>query len=183
MRVILDLDDILVSSYGQNPRKHVVTLTASYTFSMRAHLTCALALVMVSLVQTTFVADNYLCSSGITYRPKLVRSCVLYCIPLRSDGDGCTGPCTFCAVPHSLVTDDLELRVCSDESLSNENISIQVIDRLEAIMLKNFLFRNAVVPIILTCMTYYSQLVPLKSNQNADLEEQSEGHMHSCGCV
>ena len=116
-------------THGQNPREYVFTLAVGvkqYADTLSIN-TCPNT--GTGTPQPAFVADEYFCSSG---NPTTgVWRKVLYDIPLWSDGANCNecmGPRTFCAALSSSTTDDLELRVCMNEDLSNEDLYIQAID-------------------------------------------------------
>ena len=78
-----------------------------------------------------FVGDDYFCSSG---NPGTTWSAVLYTkYPLWSNIQGDCSFCgkddlSFCRELDASTTDDLELRICTDEGLSNEDLRIEIIE-------------------------------------------------------
>ncbi len=84
----------------------------------------------------SYVAANYFCESGVPY-PHGFSYGVLYPDDPLWDGDGC-GPnsdcCSFNSPPWFTVelptptTDDIEVRNCGDQSTSNEDTGIELIE-------------------------------------------------------
>ena len=119
-------------TYGSSPRKHVWTYAAAWRQfipNKGARNTCPST--GDGDGPWNFVGDNYFCSSanpGPGWRP------VLYSAhPLWSN---IAGTCTFCGKKklsfcvdlEASTTDDLELRICTDERLYNEDLRIEKID-------------------------------------------------------
>ena len=83
-----------------------------------------------------FVGDNYFCSSANSGNPGQERSDwapVLYPTPLwsniRGDCSDCGGnDLFFCIKLPTPTSDDLEIRVCTDENLDNEDVRIESMD-------------------------------------------------------
>ena len=118
-------------THGQNPRKHVFTLAVGVVpyyagEGSRRLYTCPNT--GYGKPQPAFVADKYFCSS----RPDTEdETQLLSDTPLWTDGancDECMHPRTFCMNLPEITTEDLELRICTDESLTNEDIRIEMID-------------------------------------------------------
>ena len=119
-------------TYGQSPRKHVWSFGAGLNQYRAIANTCPGT--GYGSPQPAFVANNYYCTSGNpspdTYEFKV------YDTPLWSTMNGICGHCNtniyevpfFCTrLPQSTV-DDLEVRVCCDEALSNEDILLESIE-------------------------------------------------------
>ena len=122
-------------THGQSPRKHVFTLgvgvVAYAAEGERKEYTCPNT--GFGNPQPAFVAERYFCSSG-TSRQDIGSGMLLSDTPLWTDSfganccDECMCPRTFCVNLSEPTTDDLELRICTDEALSNEDIRIEMID-------------------------------------------------------
>ena len=131
-----DIDDAYLDgisiTHGQHPRKHVFSLAvgvAQYVGSGSPHGPFTCPNTGYGQPQPSFVADKYFCSSGA---PGPDVGLTLYPdTPLWSDGancDECSWPRVFCVNLSEPTTDDLELRVCTDEPLSNEDIRIEMMN-------------------------------------------------------
>ena len=131
-----DIEDAYVDgisiTHGQNPRQHVFTLAVGvvpyHAEGDRKFYTCPNT--GYGKPQPTFVADKYFCSSGAS-SPDIGAGTLLSDTPLWTDGvncDECMCPRTFCVNLPEKTTDDLELRICTDESLTNEDIRTEMID-------------------------------------------------------
>ena len=119
-------------THGSSPRKHVWTYAVAwrqFTPSNNPINTCPST--GGGSGPWNFVGDNYFCSSG---NPGPHWSSTLYSqYPLWSNIQGDCSFCgkgllSFCVDLESATNDDLELRICTDESLSNEDIRIESID-------------------------------------------------------
>lgn len=131
------IDDAYVDgisiTHGQNPRKHVFTLGVGVVqYHMgpgdRQKFTCPNT--GHGNPQPAFVADKYFCSSGVSSL-EIQPGELFSDTPLWTDGvkcDDCMCPRTFCVNLGEQTTDDLELRICTDEALSNEDVRIEMID-------------------------------------------------------
>ena len=109
-------------THGANPRKHI------WTFVAGDSCPCARG-----TVTPTFVGSDYYCESGVIGS----RNYVLYPNDPLWDGQGCNGLESTCCDPPNLpwfckelpqsTTDDLEVRICGDENLSNEDTPIDLV--------------------------------------------------------
>ena len=129
------IDDVYVDgvsiTYGQNPRKHVWTLGASvYPYKNHA-ATCPGT--GYGHPQPEFVGDKYFCTSG-NQDPNGWET-RFYDIPLWSTVTGNCGHCNsvydvpyFCTTLPQSTTDDLELRVCANQGLDDEDILLESIE-------------------------------------------------------
>ena len=119
-------------TYGY-PRKHVWTFASGIVqYAQRddlKHVTCP---AVGGTLQPEFVANNYFCSSG---NPAQGWFGILYDTPLWSSpagncqGSECHGdPLLFCVKLPEPTTDDLELRICTDQHLADEDVRIESFD-------------------------------------------------------
>ena len=118
-------------TYG-SPRKHVWTYAASYRqFIPNSPHGSLCPSTGSGTGPWSFVGDNYFCSSG---NPGPGWSAKLYSqYPLWSNIQGKCSFCgknvlSFCVELEASTSDDLELRVCTNERLDNEDIRIETID-------------------------------------------------------
>ena len=126
-----------VSLTHGRPRKHIWTFVASHDEVGRNPRTnCPCTNITQASSATTppaFVGNDYFCDTGSQGQ----NQNIFYGDDPLWDGAGC-GPlntcCTFNNPPWFYkelprpTTDDIEMRVCRDESSSNENIAIEMID-------------------------------------------------------
>ena len=124
-------------THGQNPRKHVWTFASGlvrydqYDRGLKP-ATCP---GVGGTPQPAFVADNYYCSSGnpitqnwahILYDNPLWTSPALNC---QCSAAKCYGDALlFCVKLPEATKDDLELRICTDQVLADEDIRIESFD-------------------------------------------------------
>ena len=82
-----------------------------------------------------FVGDDFFCESGINSGQ--FRPFILYPDDVLWDGQNCTFNSTCCQLNNppwfiknliNSTTDDIELRICADESLVNEDIPLELIE-------------------------------------------------------
>lgn len=117
-----------------NPRKHVWTYAVGISDDANLHTwTCPCAAVPGAKPHA-FVGDHYYCESGTT---GLQRS-IIYTNDALWDGDGCVHPNNNCCADPSMPwfirqfsvpqNEDIEARLCRDESYGNE---ATVIDQLQ----------------------------------------------------
>ena len=110
------------------PREHVWTFVAS------CHSRCPCSNSPSSGTAPSFVGEDYFCEEGVGQE--------LSDIPFHNvddplwDGQGCgtdacciyNNPPWFCTQLPQATTDDIEIRLCADESLENEDIPIELIE-------------------------------------------------------
>ena len=127
-----------VSITRGSPRKHIWTF-ASALDEAPGHAEADCACINPSLASHThpppeYVGDHYFCDTGS--RDGVIHGSTYTSDPLW-DGAGCEGEnecCSFNSPPwfyRDLLecnSDDLEVRVCRDESRGNEDIGVQVIE-------------------------------------------------------
>ena len=128
------LDGVSVT-YGF-PRQHIWSFAAGFDESSNSHLTCPCVAGSTNGNHiSSFVGQNYFCESGIT---QWNSRYIFYPNgdPLW-DGQGCGSNstcCTFNSPPwfnvrlSSPTTDDIEVRICGDEGIANEDTPIQLME-------------------------------------------------------
>ena len=119
-------------TYGQNPRKHVWTFASGliqFTQSSYKQYTCP---GVGGTLPPAFVADDYFCSSG---NPAQNWLPIVYDRPLWSSpagncqGSECYGDTLmFCVRLQEPTYDNLELRICTDQDMANEEVRIESYD-------------------------------------------------------
>ena len=125
-----------VSVTHGSPHQHIWTFAAGFDESSNSGLTCPCVVGSTTGSRiSSFVAQNYFCESGIT---QWNSRYIFYPDgdPLW-DGQGC-GPtsscCNFNSPPwfdvtlSSPTTDDIEVRICGDEGIANEDTPIQLME-------------------------------------------------------
>ena len=131
----ISIDDVYVDgisiTHGTNPRKHVWTLAAAVYPYRDSRVTCPST--GHGDPQPTFVGDNYFCSSGNVDNTEWLR--MVYDTPLWSTITGNCNLCNgddkipyFCRQLPEPTSDDLEIRICANENLSNEDIRVESIE-------------------------------------------------------
>ena len=88
-----------------------------------------------SISPPSFVGNDYYCESAVGYE---AYSSILYADDLLWDGKNCNGPeSTCCTNPNmpwflktlnETTTDDIELRVCSNTGLPDEDTPLDIIE-------------------------------------------------------
>ena len=130
------LDGVSVT-YG-SPRQHIWSFAAGLDEGLynRPDIVCPCVTGSTTGRRVpSFVGQNYFCESGLTQYPGII-SFYSNGDPLW-DGQGC-GPtsscCTFNSPPwfnvqlSSPTTDDIEVRICGNEAIENEDTPIQLIE-------------------------------------------------------
>ena len=118
-------------THGKSPRKHVWSLGAGYIVYDNSVSTCPVT--GHGKAQPSFVGTNYFCTSGNTAASGWQYK--LYDTPLWSNITGNCNDCNsryhipyFCRKLPQATSDDLEIRVCGDEGVSNEDIWVEAVD-------------------------------------------------------
>ena len=84
-----------------------------------------------------FVGDDYFCDSGNPLHMRAPPHSTIYSDDPLWDGDGCEPTNTCCSFNNppwfhkqlsDLTTDDIEMRVCTDEGADNENVDIEIVE-------------------------------------------------------
>ena len=121
-------------THGNSPRKHIWTYAIGYRQYKNSIFTCPST--GGGTPQPAFVGDDYFCSSGNPGNSGQLRGDwgpVFYPTQLWSNIQGdcsdCGNDLFFCVQLPQPTTDSLEVRVCADEDLTNnEDILIESMD-------------------------------------------------------
>ena len=132
------LDGVSVT-YG-SPRQHIWSFVGGLDEGFHNNLRAICPCVTGSTTGTripSFVGQNYFCESGLTrYSSDIYGTFPPNGDPLW-DGQGCgatSSCCTFNSPPwfsvqlSSPTTDDIEVRICGNEAIANEDIPIKIIE-------------------------------------------------------
>ena len=124
-----------VSLTHGSPRQHIWTFAAGWSeFQDRNRKWACPCDATINITIPQFVSGDYFCESG---RHSGDRHGILYSDDPLWDGDGCTATSTCCSFNNppyftkelpSPATDDIEARLCQDESQANEDIPIELIE-------------------------------------------------------
>ena len=133
------IDDMYVDgvslTHGQNPRKHIWTFAAAVDEIRSDRFTCPCTKTDTAYtgVVPPFIGQDYFCDSG----SRTYYQVIFYPDDPLWDGAGCgptstccsfNNPPWFCKQLPQPTTDDIELRLCGDESLSNEDIGLENVE-------------------------------------------------------
>ena len=123
-------------THGENPRKHIWTFTAALDETRANRHTCPCTRTDLTYTGSvpTFIGNDYFCETGS--RQHFQFGTFYHEDPLW-DGEGC-GPnsscCTFNSppwfckhLPHP-TTDDIEVRVCGDQDVNNEDTPLEQVE-------------------------------------------------------
>ena len=118
-------------THSSNPRKHVWTLGAGLNAYANSASSCPGT--GYGHPQPAFVANNYFCTSGNSAASGWESR--LYDTPLWSTITGNCGHCNsryevpyFCTQLPESTSDDLEVRVCANQGLGDEDIQVEAIE-------------------------------------------------------
>ena len=134
-----DIDSYYVDgvsiTYGSNPRQHIWTYAEGLTETCLGSDGCPCNNGSSASPPPSFVGNDYYCESGLNAAP---WSYILYADDPLWDGQNCNGPeSTCCTNPNmpwflktlnETTTDNIELRVCSNTELSNEDTPLDIIE-------------------------------------------------------
>ena len=133
------IDDVYVDgvslTHSQNPRKHIWTFAnAVYEiYSNQNVCPCMKTDTRYTGVVPPFIGNDYFCDTGSRY----AVTNQFYSEDPLWDGAGCGGTSTccqfnnppwFCKQLSQPTTDNIELRICSDQGWGNEDIAIEQIE-------------------------------------------------------
>ena len=125
-------------THGQSPRQHIWTFAGAPDETGTHSDNCPCLVNTQSVIRFTgrvpsFVGQDYFCDTGSRNR----WSYTFYPDDPLWDGQGCEGNSTccefnnppwFCKQLPQPTTDDIELRLCGDEALSNENTPVEQVE-------------------------------------------------------
>ena len=121
-------------TYGSNPRRHIWTFVAAHDDIYSETCQCMRPGDSRIMASSSFVGMDYFCDTG--NRGGDPSGLFLANDPLW-DGAGCASTSTCCSFNNPLwfhkqlpsaTTDDIEMRVCRDESRRNEDIAISNVE-------------------------------------------------------
>ena len=123
-------------THGHHPRKHVWSFAAAIdeTSTGSAACPCTKTDAVFRGVVPPFVGQDYFCDTGSRSYFQYNR---IYSSDPLWDGSGCgstssccrfNSPPWFCKQLPQPTTDDIELRLCSDQSTSNEDALIELVE-------------------------------------------------------
>ena len=121
-------------THGSNPRQHIWTYAGGAAETNLESYGCPCNSATSASPAPSFVGNDFYCESGSYNSP----SYILYADDPLWDGQNCNGAeSTCCTNPNmpwflktlnEITTDNIELRVCSDEGLSNEDTPLDIIE-------------------------------------------------------
>ena len=135
----LTIDGVYVDgvslTHGHNPRKHIWTFAAAIDETRSGPSTCPCTKTDATYTGAVppFIGQDYFCDTG----SRNARQYILYPDDPLWDGAGCGGSSTcctfnnppwFCKQLPQPTTDNIELRLCSDQHRSNEDTPIEIIE-------------------------------------------------------
>ena len=135
----LTIDGVYVDgvslTHGQNPRKHIWTFATAIDETRSDHNTCPCTKTDTAYTGAvpSFIGQDYFCDSASRGNFQFI----FYPDDPLWDGAGCgptssccsfNNPPWFCKQLPQPTTDDIELRLCNDESLNDEDIAIETIE-------------------------------------------------------
>ena len=126
--------DGVILTHG-SPRNHIWSFTANYDqiSSNRRGCPCSSADGSFTGTIPPFIGNDYFCDSGSRNTPTRI----LYDADPLWDGEGCresytccefNNPPWFCKDLPQTTTDDIELHICCDQVLSDEDTLIETVD-------------------------------------------------------
>ena len=137
-----EIDSVYVDgvslTHGQSPRQHIWTFAGAQDETGTYSDICPCLVNTQSVIRFTgtvpsFVGKDYFCDTGSRNR----WSYTFYPDDPLWDGEGCEGNSTccefnnppwFCKQLPRPTTDDIELRICGNEAISNENTPIEQVE-------------------------------------------------------
>lgn len=131
-RTIFDIEgnyvDGISITYGSPGNRHHVYTYAAGLYERNDPSSCPCA---GGVTPPEFVGSDYYCESGCPDQPSLT----FYYSDVLWDGQQCGGIEVTCCSPPNLpwfcktfptpISEDLEVRICTDESLQNENVALE----------------------------------------------------------
>ena len=118
-------------THGDSPRKHVWTLAAEI-YETENFCPCSFP---TAIQPPSFVGNDYYCEAGLLRGP---WSTVVYSDDVLWDGERCDAdeaPCCdrpllpwFCKELPEPTSDDLEVRICTNQEFSDEDMPVEVIE-------------------------------------------------------
>ena len=137
--IMLSIDDQYVDgislTHGSNPRKHIWTFAAANREGSNGHYVCPCTNInnTATIPIPPFVGNDYFCDTG----SKVQAQYIFYPNDPLWDGHGCGQLSTCCSFNNppwfmkelsSSTNDDIEMRLCADQSRSDEDITFEVLE-------------------------------------------------------
>ncbi len=135
------IDDVYVDgvslTHGQSPRQHIWTFVNAHDLHSKDQIVCPCTRSDISYSGAIppFIDQNYFCETGSQLQRSVTS--IFYSDNPLWDGQGCTSGSTCCEfnnppwfckqLPQS-TTDDIELRICGDENIENEDAALQLVE-------------------------------------------------------
>ena len=134
------IDDLYVEgcslTHGQSPRQHIWTFTATGT-QLQLEDTCQCAAASGNFTEfiPPFIGQDYFCDSG-SNNPIGVFDIRFYDEDPLWDGQGCVtsscctrnSPPWFCKELPETTTDDIELRLCGNQGVADEDTPLEIVE-------------------------------------------------------
>ncbi len=135
----LSIDDGYVDgvslTHGQSPRQHIWTFANALdeTRSINFACPCTRSDLTYTGVVPPFIGQDYFCETGSRKQWRYI----FYSDDPLWDGQGCgatstccefNNPPWFCKQLPQPTTDDIELRICGNEDISNEDTAIELVE-------------------------------------------------------
>ena len=125
----------VVITHGQSPRRHIWTFAAALdeVHSTRHVCPCTRPDLTYTGVVPPFIGQDYFCETG----SRNGWEHILYSDDPLWDGQGCGGTSTccsfnnppwFCKQLPQPTTDDIELRLCADQEIANEDTPLEMVE-------------------------------------------------------
>ena len=128
--------DGVVLTYG-SPRCHIWSFAAAHNHGVsdRHGCPCSTSGIYTGTVPKALIGNDYFCDTGLHYT--LFPELIYYVNDPLWDGAGChegntccefNSPPWFCKDLPQPTTDDIELRICGDQDIDNEDIPIEMVE-------------------------------------------------------
>ena len=137
--ISVTIDDSYVNgislTHGQSPRRHIWTFAAAVDEERSDQLVCPCTRPDLPYTGAVppFIGQDYFCETG----SRDMFQHIFYADDPLWDGQGCganstccsfNNPPWFCKQLPQPTTDDIELRVCSDQVISNEDTPLEMVE-------------------------------------------------------
>ena len=127
------VDGISITYGSPGSRKHIFTYAAGYTEVNAGHAQACSCPCTGGRAAPSFVGSDFYCESGNTGTAFVPNN--LFSADVLWDGQECRSLETTCCNPPNLawfcktfptpISGDMEVRICTDESLDNENVALE----------------------------------------------------------
>ena len=122
-------------THGESPRQHIWTFVGALDETLRSAESCSCTRPEIPYTGSvpSFVGEDYFCDTG----SRDAHQHIFYPDDPLWDGQGCGGTSTccefnnppwFCKQLPQQTTDDIELRICGDQSLTDEDTPIEQVE-------------------------------------------------------